>query len=388
MHLIKDLLQEHNFWIRIDLKDTYFGIPLGKNSRKYIRFQWEGNLYEFLCLGFGLGPAPLIFAKLLKIPVALLSRINVRIIIFLDDMSVMAQTLKEISQANETLIFLLQNLSFVINLKMSQLTPVKEIEFLGLVINSVNMTLALPEEKVLDIQNKCAQLIASPKTTIMESTKLPGKLSFTVQAVLPEKIQCRYLQQQQIQAMRETNSYQTKAELNQQSLAELKWWKENLLLQNNRPLKIEIPLVIIQTDASKTGCGAVCQGITTWGTWSYQEKTKHITILELIAVKLTILAFTKRQIGNSNPLTNRQYDSSVLLGKNGENSQSRTVTGSQGNMGLSVSQWNSSYSRVLTKQSEYSGRLAIQKSQKCLMPVFNSSNKSLRNMLYKYRIHG
>ena len=32
-------------------------------------------------------------------------------------------------------------------------------------------------------------------------------------------------------------------------------------------------------------------------------------------------------------------------------------------MGLSASQWNSSYGRVLTKQSEYSGRLAIQKSQ-------------------------
>ena len=72
----------------------------------------------------------------------------------------------------------------------------------------------------------------------------------------------------------------------------------------------------------------------------------------------------QRQIGNSNPLTNRQYDSSVLLGKNGGNSQSRTATSSQGNMGLSVSQWNSSYSRVLTKQSEYSGRLAIQKSQR------------------------
>ena len=167
-----------------------------------------------------MGPAPLIFAKLLKIPLALLRRINVRIIIFLDDMSVMAQTLKEISQAKETLIFLLQKLSFVINLKMSQLTPVKEIEFLGLVINSVSMTLALPEEKVLDIQNKYAQLIASPKTTIMELTKLLGKLSFTVQAVLPERIQCRYLQQQQIQAMRETNSYQTKVKLNQQSLAE------------------------------------------------------------------------------------------------------------------------------------------------------------------------
>ena len=178
MHLIKDPLQEHDFLIKIDLKDAYFGIPLDKSSRKYIRFQWEGNLYEFLCLCFGLGPAPLIFTKLLKIPIALLRRINVRII-FLDDMLVMAQTLQEISQAKETLIFLLQNLGFVINLKKSQLTTVKEIDFLGLVINSVNMTFALPQEKVLDIQNKCAQLIASPKTTIMELTKLLGKLPFT-----------------------------------------------------------------------------------------------------------------------------------------------------------------------------------------------------------------
>ena len=61
-------------------------------------------------------------------------------------MLVIAQTLKEISQAKETLIFLLQNLGFVINLKKSQLTPVKEMEFLGLVVNSVNITLALPQK--------------------------------------------------------------------------------------------------------------------------------------------------------------------------------------------------------------------------------------------------
>ena len=46
MHLIKDLLQEHDFLIKIDLKDAYFDIPLDKSSRKYIRFQWEGNLYD------------------------------------------------------------------------------------------------------------------------------------------------------------------------------------------------------------------------------------------------------------------------------------------------------------------------------------------------------
>ena len=42
MHLIEDLLQEHDFLIKIDLKDAYSGIPLDKSSRKYIRFPWEG----------------------------------------------------------------------------------------------------------------------------------------------------------------------------------------------------------------------------------------------------------------------------------------------------------------------------------------------------------
>ena len=58
MQLIKDLLQEHNFLVKIDLKATYFGIPLDKSSRKYIRFQWERKLYKFLCSYLGLGPVP------------------------------------------------------------------------------------------------------------------------------------------------------------------------------------------------------------------------------------------------------------------------------------------------------------------------------------------
>ena len=112
---------------------------------------------------------------------------------------------------------------------------------MGLLIHSLNMTLALPQQNVLLIQNKRMQLIASPKSTIMELNKLLGKLLFTAQAVLPWRIQCRYLEQQHIQAVKEINSYQTEIKLSQHSLAELKWWKENLPLQNNKPLKIGIP---------------------------------------------------------------------------------------------------------------------------------------------------
>ena len=128
---------------KLDLKDTYYCATLQKNSRKNVRFHWSGNLFEFLCLCFGLGPTPLIFTKLLKILIAILRRINIRMIIYLDDMLLMGHSIEELSMCRDTVIFLLQHLGFAINWKKSVLTPVQEIEFLGLKINSVNLEISL-----------------------------------------------------------------------------------------------------------------------------------------------------------------------------------------------------------------------------------------------------
>ena len=43
-HLIKDLLQEHDFLIKIDLKDAYFGIPLDKAQENIFVFS-EKEIY-------------------------------------------------------------------------------------------------------------------------------------------------------------------------------------------------------------------------------------------------------------------------------------------------------------------------------------------------------
>ena len=93
---------------------------------------------------YGINLAPRV--KLSKITIALLRRVNVRII-YLDDMLIMGRTLPEILIARDTLIFLLQHLGFVINLKKSVPHPVKQIQFLGLVIDIEKMTLAFSEKK-------------------------------------------------------------------------------------------------------------------------------------------------------------------------------------------------------------------------------------------------
>ena len=48
----------------LDLKDAYFSVPIVWPHRKYFRFLWQFELYEFTCLPFGYSLAPLAFTKI------------------------------------------------------------------------------------------------------------------------------------------------------------------------------------------------------------------------------------------------------------------------------------------------------------------------------------
>ena len=49
--------------------------------------------------------------------------------------------------------------------------------------------------------------------------------------------------------------------------------------------------MVITTDASLSGWGAECQGTTTQGQWSEEERTQHINVLELKAAELALKSF-------------------------------------------------------------------------------------------------
>ena len=51
--------------------------------------------------------------------------------------------------------------------------------------------------------------------------------------------------------------------------------------------------VLIQTDASNKGCGAVCWGIRTGSQWSKKEQDLHINQLQLLVINFSILNFAK-----------------------------------------------------------------------------------------------
>ena len=109
LFLSKEIFLSGDQVYKIDLKDAFFAISLSTKSRNYVKYQWKGLPYEFCCFCFWFSPAPLVLTKLLKVPVSLLRKLNVRIIIYFDDVLLMASSLEDLLMARDTLIFILQH---------------------------------------------------------------------------------------------------------------------------------------------------------------------------------------------------------------------------------------------------------------------------------------
>ena len=59
-------MAQGDYLCKLDLKDACFCVSWNKQSKKYVRSEWKGSLYEFICLCFGVGPDPKFFTKLIS----------------------------------------------------------------------------------------------------------------------------------------------------------------------------------------------------------------------------------------------------------------------------------------------------------------------------------
>ena len=67
-------------------------------------------------------------------------------------MILIGRAIENVQIYHGTVILLLQELGFAINLRKLAMTPSREMEFLGMVINSKEMTISLPEEKLQKVK--------------------------------------------------------------------------------------------------------------------------------------------------------------------------------------------------------------------------------------------
>ena len=160
----------------INIKDAFLSVHIHESSRKYLCFQWRNRSFTFQGPPFGLNTAPRIFTKLLKPVAAYLRRRGIQIIVYLDNFLILGSSVED-SRANTLLTLdLLHWLGLTINWEESILVSSQTLAFLGLCINSLALSLSVPEKKILNIQNKCHQILSNHTPSAREVASLIGKL--------------------------------------------------------------------------------------------------------------------------------------------------------------------------------------------------------------------
>ena len=244
--------------IKIDLQDAYVSVPVAPKSRCLLVFIFGGKIYHFKVMSFGLNSAPRIFTKLFKPILRLLKSQGMLLIIYLDDILLIAPTANLCLAQGKFLMKLLQDLGFLVNMNKSVLTPTQRIIFLGFLIDSVNMTISLPEEKQLAITQKANLLLGQNLVSIRNLCQFVGMCSATRPALRQAPLFYRKVQLSINKVLRKAGlnkklCYNQKIRLDFQVRQNLEWWAVEMPYQCTAPMFSRPVDVKIATDSSFLG---------------------------------------------------------------------------------------------------------------------------------------
>lgn len=291
------MVTRNMYMCTLDLRHAYYSVPIAIEHQKYLRFIWNDNFYAFTCCPNGLACVPLKFTKLLK-PVYAKLRVEGHICTgFIDDSLLGGNTQQSCLNTVDATSSLMQSLGFMINDEKSMLVPVTKICYLGNNIDSVDMTVSLPDEKKNFIYQECCSLFENKMATIRKVAHVIGLIVASFSAVEFARLHYRNMERSKIKALKKSKGdFDAFMVIPLSMKCELKWWIDNVHTQY-RSIDKGNPQLTIQTDASLSGWGAVCNSIQIGGRWTSLEKTKHINELELLAILFSLQAF-KIQVNN------------------------------------------------------------------------------------------
>ncbi|KAJ8916439.1 hypothetical protein NQ315_014652, partial [Exocentrus adspersus] len=269
------LLHENNYLTTIDLKDAYFFIAIAESHKKCFRFKFQGKLYQFTCIPFGLNIAPWLFTKLLKPVLKSLRKEGLKIVVYVDDWLIIGNT----ASYRE------------INTEKSQLEPRQTAKFLGFVYDTRDLTLSLPDDKKREITKLISHFQNTNHSKIRDFAKFVGKLIAACPAVKYGWAHVKLFEREKYLALKANNgNYEHTLTFSPQLEPEFKWWLSHVLHSKNS-FKSKVYEKEIFSDASTTGWGAYCDNKKAHGFWSMGELKLHINTLELIAAYKALTTF-------------------------------------------------------------------------------------------------
>ena len=280
------LMKPHCWMAVLDLKDASYSVPIRKDHRKYLRFEHDGQLYEFVCLPNGLSSAPRIFTKLLKPALARLREDGVLLVIYIDDIILLADDPQTLITYIHKATTLLKSLGFTIHEGKSLFTPSQRVAFLGFVLDSITMTVSMKSDKAEKVKTAIGQLLRKARPQIREVASVVGLMVSCFPGVKYAPLFYRALENDKTDALKQTGwNHDEHMQISDLAKKDLSWWLENVD-HDPCPIMPTEPSVTLKCDSSLEGWGSVIDNSSTTanGRWSPLESAYHINYLEIKAV--------------------------------------------------------------------------------------------------------
>lgn len=285
------LINKNTYMASIDLRHAYYSVPIAEEHQKYLRFEWKGKIFQYTCLPNGISFAPRYFTKITKPIYSKLRTLGFINVGYIDDSLLLGDSIRECEQNVDETVCLMTKLGFMVHPEKSIFIPTKKILFLGNMIDSEQMIVYLPDDKKERIIEECSLLVTKESAKIRDVAKVIGIIVSSFSAVEFGKLWYRNLENAKINALRSSaGNYDSYMHISNLMKEDLKWWIENIQSQF-RHISHGNPEMIIETDASLKGYGAVLNQYEIGGRWTEIESQHHINYLEMLAILFAIKSF-------------------------------------------------------------------------------------------------
>ena len=298
---IRASVQPGHWGVSLDLTDAYFHVPIHPNSRKYLRFCLNNQVFQFRALPFGLSTAPRVFTKLMAVVGAYLRLKGSALLQYFDDW-----LLHQMDRDNLLLDLVsswkdLSALGLLLNPVKSDLIPSQDFTFVGMNFLTALDRIRLPPHRALALMDMVSLVLSLNRVTARFFLSLLGVLNAAADLVYQGRLHLRPIQYHLLSIWKPNRDNLSDWIPIKPSLhPSLLWWLDQERLSEGVPLTPPSPSLQLITDSSREGWGAHLEplGLLVSGIWTAQESLLHINNLELRAVRLAVSHF-QSQIRNN-----------------------------------------------------------------------------------------
>ena len=278
------------YFAKVDLKSAYRSVGISKASQEVTGLHWKFKGQSVYLrdtkLPFSAKLSVGIFHRLTQAVKRMMSRRGFDLtIVYLDDFLIISESKEHCAQALAALIHLLRKLGFSIHWG-KVVDPTNVITFLGIELDSLSMSLRLPDDKLNTLRDELNGFLNRKRATKRQLQSVAGRLSWAASVVKGGRVFLRRIFNQ-ISMLRHASHRTLLSPIVKKDLL---WWVQFLSIFNGKSTILDQqPIETVCTEACNNAAGGIFGTDWFYFNWSQdwpEARNFHINEKEVIAITL------------------------------------------------------------------------------------------------------